>query len=314
MKIVFEQVVILFIIGLVGFVAAKLKVIVQEYNKLLVKFILKITLPLLIFTTFANTELSYKILHCLPYIVGTAFFSVLFLCGLGLCSAKLQRLDKENTALHCTSTMFGNIGFLGFPMLGALFGSEGLIYASIFQLSHDTLMWTLGLFILNNGAKKKSKESWRHIINAATVALLIGLIFFIFQIKLPNILFSPLHGIGHTTIYLSMIYMGAVLSTVKVKTILLNYRSYILCFNKLIFCPIIIIIIFKFLLQYFEISQSAIICAILEAAMPCMIIISVLASELGINSKQSVENIFISSVIALGTLPLIYYLTKLILF
>lgn len=315
-KIIFEQVLILMIIAFIGVLGAKFKILTKESNKSLSKLILKITLPLLILTTFSNTELNVEMLHSLPYIVGSAMLSVVLLYFFARISAKMQSLDKENRILHETSTMFGNIAFLGFPLLDAVFpGGEGLIYASIFQLSHDSIMWTFGLFMLNSAVtEKKSKESWKHILNPATIAMLIGLIFFIFQIRLPRILYDSFHGIGHSTIYLSMIYIGAMLSQVKVKSVVLNYRSYIICFNKLLLCPIIFIFIFKFLIYYgLEISRSAIICTILEIAMPCMIIVSVLAKEIGLNAKQSVENIFISTLLSIFSLPLIYYLCLIIL-
>ncbi len=315
MKIIFEQVLILMIIAFVGFLAAKFKVMTPEGNKSLSKLIIKITLPLLILTTFSNTNIDLGVIHNMPYVAGAAFLSILILYFFARISAKAQKLDKENRALHASSTMFGNIGFLGFPLLDAIFpGGEGLIYASIFQLAHDTILWTVGLMMLNNASKTKSKESWKHILNPATIALIIGLLFFIFKVELPRFIYEPFHGIGQSTIFLSMIYTGAILSQVKVKSVLLNYRSYIICFNKLILCPIIFIFIFKLILSFgIEISQAAIICSILEIATPCMIIVSVLTEELGLNSKQSVENIFISSVLSIFTLPLIYYLSVLLL-
>jgi predicted permease len=315
LEIVAEQIIILTIIGLVGFIGAKAKILTTEGNKSLSRLILKITLPLLIFTTFANTKLSFELLSGLPYVVGTAVLSIIILFGLGSFSAKLQRLNSENTALHRASTMFGNIAFLGFPILDAIFpGGEGLIYASIFQLTHDAIMWTFGLFILNKSVQNQSKESWKHIINPATVSLFTGLVFLFLPFQLPKILYEPLHGIGHSTIYLSMIYTGAILNKTNFKSVILNYRSYILCFNKLLLCPIIITFVFLFLSRFnLGIPHKAIICAIMQTAMPCMIIISVLAEELELNSKQSVENIFISSILSILTLPLIYFLADLIL-
>jgi predicted permease len=314
MQIIVEQIIILVIIGFVGLIAFKLKAITRENCNGLVKVILKITLPLLVFTTFAKTELNAEIMSNFPYIMGSAIFCVTVLYFLSKGSAKLQKLDKENTALHNAHTMFGNVAFLGFPLLNALFqGGEGLIYASIFQITHDTLMWTWGIFILNNGSNQKSAKTWTHIINPTTIALLIGILFMIFEIKIPYIILEPLNGLGHTTIYLSMIYVGAILAGVKVKPLITNIRSYILSFNKLILGAIILMGITYLLVNIgFKISQKAIICSVLQAAMPCMIIISVLAEELGLNAKQAVENIFISSVLSIITLPLIYYFTTLI--
>ncbi len=293
-----------------GIIAFRLKAISKDNSNGLVKVILKITLPLLIFTTFAGTKLNKEIISNFPVVFASAVFSVSILFLLSRLSAKLLRLDTENTALHTAHTMFGNVVFLGFPLLDALFpGGEGLIYATIFQLGHDALMWTWGIFVLSKGAKQQAVHNWKHLINPATMAFLIGLFFMIFKIKLPDVVLKPLFGLGHTTIYLSMIYVGAVLAQVKLKPLVQNLRSYILSFNKLILAPVILMFVL-FLLKKagLNISDKAAISAVLQAAMPCMIIVSVLAEELGLNARQAVENILVSSVLSVITLPGVYWL------
>ncbi len=298
---------------LVGAIAYKTKAINKDNTNGLVKVIIKITLPLLIFTTFAGTELTDKILINFPFIFSASIFVVLVLFLLSNLSAKILHLNIENKALHNVHTMFGNVVFLGFPLLDALFpGGEGLIYATFFQLGHDTLMWTWGIYILNKGSKNKSSKNWKHLINPTTIAFVLGVLFLLTNIKIPNLLFIPLNKIGHTTIYLSMIYVGSVLAAVKLKSLITNFRSYILSFNKLLLGGLILFGVFK-LLQIIGINvpQKAIIVSVLQTTMPCMIIISVLAQEMGLNSKQAVENIFVSSVLSIITLPFVFWLINL---
>jgi hypothetical protein len=312
MEIIFEQILILSLICVIGIIAFRFKAITKENANGLVKVILKITLPLLIFTTFAGTKLNKEIVSNFPVVFASAVFSVSLLFLLSRASAKFLKLDRENTALHNTHSMFGNVVFLGFPLLDAIFpGGEGLIYATIFQLGHDSLMWTWGIFILSKGANKQAGHNWKHLINPATMAFFVGLIFMIFKIKLPEVVYKPLFGLGHTTIYLSMIYVGAILAQVKLKPLVSNLRSYILSFNKLILAPVILMFVLLLLKKAgLNISDKAAISAVLQAAMPCMIIVSVLAEELGLNAKQAVENILVSSVLAVITLPGIYWLVE----
>ncbi len=314
MEKIFEQILILSIMTVIGVIAFKLKAITRENANGLVKVIMKITLPLLIFTTFAGTELTDEILISFPFVFFSSFFIVFILYLLSKLSAKTLKLDKENTALHNVHTMFGNVVFLGFPLLDALLpGGEGLIYATIFQLGHDTLMWTWGIFILNSGAPKKTNNKLKHLINPTTISFILGLIFLIAKIKIPNLIFTPLSNIGHTTIYLSMIYVGVVLAAVKLKSLVSNLRSYVLSFNKLILGPIVLLAGF-YLLKHtgVNIPQKAVISSVMQAAMPCMIIISVLAEEMGLNSKQAVENIFVTSILSMGSLPLIYWVLTIV--
>ena len=310
MQIIIEQILVLALIAIIGLIAFKLKAITKEHNAGLVKVILKITLPILIFTTFANTNLDKEIIQNFPIVFVSAFISVILLYFLSNISAKILKLDKENKALHNTHTMFGNTIFLGFPLLDALFpGGEGLIYATIFQLAHDSLMWTWGIVIMSKASNKNlEKNNKKHLLNPISLAFAVGLILMIFKIKLPDLILKPLLGVGHTTIYISMIYVGAVLAQAKLKPLIQNLRSYILSFNKLIFAPLVLaLILFLVKSLGLNISDTAFICAVLQSAMPCMIIISVLAEDLGLNAKQAVENILVSSVLSIFTLPFIYW-------
>lgn len=309
MQIIIEQILILGFIALIGMIAYKLKALSKENNTGLVKVILKITLPILIFTTFSNTDLNEDILKNFPIVFISAIISVVLLFLLSNISSKILKLDKGNKALHNAHTMFGNTVFLGFPLLDALFpGGEGLIYASIFQLSHDSLMWTWGVLILSKASNKKADKGIKHLINPITISFILGLLMMIFKIKIPELLSKPLSGIGQSTIYISMIYVGAILAQAKLKPLIQNLRSYILSLNKLILAPLILSL-FLIFIKYLgiQVSNTALFCAVLQSAMPCMIIISVLAEDFGLNYKQAVENILVSSVLSIFTLPFIYW-------
>lgn len=314
MDVIFEQILILSIMTVVGVVAYKFKAINKENANGLVKVIIKITLPLLIFTSFAGTELNDEIIINFPIIFASAYFSVFTLYLLSKISSNALKLDSENSALHSVHTMFGNIVFLGFPILNAIYpGGEGLIYAAIFQLAHDTLMWTWGIYILNNGSPTKSSKNWKHLLNPNTIAFVLGVLFAIINIEIPELIYTPLSKLGHITIYLSMIYIGSILAAIKLKSLVSNLRSYVLSFNKLLFGPIILIGLFFLAIKLgLNIPKKAIVVSVMQAAMPCMIIISVLADEMGLNSKQAVENIFVSSVLSALSLPIIFGLINVI--
>lgn len=309
-----EQIVILAVIGLIGYIAFKAKAISPENNNGLVKIIVKITLPLLIFTTFAGAELSSDIVQNFPYVFVAPFVGVPVFYILSSLSAKGLKLDKENTALHNVHTMFGNVVFLGFPLLNAVYpGGEGLIYAAIFQLGHDCLTWTWGIFILNKGSQNKKTNAFLRLINPATIAFLTGILFMLFKIKIPELIYSPLSSVGHTTIYLSMIYVGIILAQVRPISLIKNFRSYVLSLNKLLIGPAIVGLVFFALLKTgLEISEKAIIASVLQTAMPCMIIVAVMAKDMGLNSSQAIENIFISTVLSLFTLPAVFYVINLV--
>ncbi len=315
MGVISNQILILGIIALTGYVAFKLKAINKEINQGLVRVIMKITLPLLLFTTVANLETNAQTLinGVVIFFAGAASVTVLYL--LSYWSASVLKLDKQNIALHKAHTMFGNVVFLGFPLMDALFpGGKGLLYATLFQLGNDTLMWTWGIIMLSKAAGKSTKHSWKNLFNLNSLAFALGFVFYFTGIKLPKVFNEALSGVGHTTIYLSMVYVGAVLAQVKFVSLIKNTRTYLLSINKLLIGPAIVAALL-YAMQFLGFSwmdTDAIVVIVLQAGMPCMIVISVIARELGLNDFQATQNIFVSTVLSLGTLPLLYYLLMLI--
>lgn len=310
MRIILEQIGILAILSIIGFIAFRLKMLTKDINTALVRLIMRITLPLLMFTTFAKSEINVNMLQNGFLIFFMGMFTVILLYFVSSFTSKLLKLDRENVALHRANSMFGNVVFLGFPLLDSLFpGGEGLLYAGIFQIGHDTLMWTWGIFILGKGANKKSKENWKHLINPVTISFALGLGVMALGVRIPSVIDRPLTGLGHTTIFLSMVYVGAILAQVNVLKVLKNYRAWVVSFNRLLLIPFVLILVLKLLESFALISLSPAVFGVivLQAGMPCMIIISVIARDLGLNDRQAVENIFISTVLSMGTLPLLYY-------
>ncbi|HRW21421.1 MAG TPA: AEC family transporter, partial [Bacteroidales bacterium] len=133
--------------------------------------------------------------------------------------------------------------------------------------------------------------------------------FMFINVEIPNVIFKPLTGLGQSTIYLSMVYVGAILAQVRVIKVLMNYRAWIVSLNKLVLVPVLVVLIIKVFQTtgLIHISTEAAGVIVLQAGMPCMIIISVLARDLGLNDKQAVENIFLSTLLSLFTLPLLFY-------
>lgn len=313
MEIIVDQILILSVLVVVGVIAAKLSIITTAIKDGIAKIVFDITLPLLIFTTFAKLEFTQEILIDSSFAFVFSFVSVFLLLLIGKFSSTLLKLDERKKTIHILHTMFGNIVFLGFPLFNALFpGGKGLLYAAIYQLAQDTVLWTLGIYMLNKNCQSSLKERLSRLVNPNTIAFILGITFMLLKIKLPFILQQSLGGLGHTTIYLSMIYIGVMLSFINIKTIL-KKQVFILSFNKMILTPIILLFIINQLINLlsFEIGMIAKTVVIMQAAMPCMATIVVLAKKYDADDTLATENIFISTIISLLTLPAIYYIIQL---
>ena len=99
-----------------------------------------------------------------------------------------------------------------------VFGSEGVIYASIFNLFFTIFLWTYGVILYSDSKEKKDIK--RILLNPSMIAVYIGLPILIFNINIPQVILNPANMVGSMTTPISMIVIGCVLSKVDFRKML----------------------------------------------------------------------------------------------
>ena len=315
-EIIIHQILILGIMVLVGVIGTKAKVIDQSLKDGIARLVFNITLPLMIITTYAKTDLTAELIRNAALVVLLSFLSIMFLYLLGHFSTRMLKLNERQGTIHTLHTMFGNSVFLGFPLVNAIFpGGEGIFYATLFFLVSNSLMWTLGVYVFCREKGNEIGTKIKQLLNPNTISFVIGIAFMLLQFDIPEVIMSPLFGIGQTTNYLSMLYIGSMLAHTNIRRTISGRSIYILSFNKLIFGPLILIVVFGLLINLLNIpiSSMAFSVVMLEAGMPCMALVVVLAKRFGADDYLATENLFVSTILSIATLPLLYYFIQYIL-
>jgi malate permease and related proteins len=305
--IILSQILILAIAVIVGVIAARVGVITKDSNAMLSKVIFNISLPLMLFTNFFKLDITPRLLSNSIIVIAISAIVILLLLLNGWIITKIVKMPVREAAVFKAHSMFGNIIFLGFPLISALYGKEGLLYASMFQLVSNLIMWTVGVVVLNQGNGTPWQANLKKILNPNTIATITGLTCFLLAFKLPDVVVTPLAGIGSANTWLCMLYIGAMMTFSNVKGLLGKKSIYILSFSRLLMMPFIVILLFSFLKSYagmiFDSLVSSVV--ILEIAMPCMASVVIMSRELGADDSMAMANVFISTLFSIGTLPLV---------
>lgn len=315
-EIIIHQIAILGIMVLVGVIGTKTRVIDQSLKDGIARLVFHITLPLMIITTYAKTDLTPELLKNGALVIFLSLFTFLFLFFLGYSSTRMQKMSARQGTINILHTMFGNSVFLGFPLLNALFpGGEAIFYATLFYLVSNTVMWTFGVHIFCRENENGVKANLKQLLNPNTISFAIGISVMLIHIEIPGVLMTPLYGMGQTTNYLSMLYIGAMLAHTNIKGIFLRKSVYILSFNKLIAGPFILAIIYYFGMDLLNIEMSplAFSVSILQSGMPCMALVVVLAKKFGADDYLATENLFVTTLLSILTLPILYYFIEIVL-
>jgi malate permease and related proteins len=309
-EIIFEKTTILGLLALIGFASFKFKWLGSEVKNGLQKLIFNLTLPLLIFTTIAGFSFSDQL-----WANGIAVFLLTYPLlamqyGLGWLVAKVFKLPEQKASVHILHTTFGNVVFLGYPLIHALFpDTHALFYAAVYHLAQMTVIWTYGVYRLDKSRATGLLSNLKKLINPSTLAFIAGFLLMILNIGLPPVIRQTFSGIGNSTLSLSMIYIGMLVAEFKPCRRDFGFDLVLLNLNKLIVAPVLAFMIIS-LLSVFSglvLSHAAIGAVVMQTAMPCMAIMVILAKNYGADENAATLNVFSTTLLGLITLPLIYW-------
>jgi len=230
--------------------------------------------------------------------------------GLGWLTSKIFGLPERKKSVHILHTTFGNVVFLGYPLIDALFpNTPALFYAAVYHLAQMTIIWTYGIYRLDPRKLTGIFSNLKKLLNPNTFAFIAGMMIMVINPVFPNAIKQTFAGIGGSTLSLSMIYIGMLVADFKPLRKDFGTDVLFLNFNKLLVAPILVFLIIALLIKYtgFSLSFPAIGAMVMQTAMPCMAIMVILAKNFGADENAAMINIFTTTLMGLLTLPLIYW-------
>ena len=295
----------LFLLMACGFFARKKGIIDDVASKRLSALIIKIGQPMMIISALTEAEFSYDNLKDgFLYIgLGMVFHAVMGALAFLLCKG-FRDLDERKITEF--SLMFVNGGFIGFPILEALFGAKGLFLAAFFNISFHLFIWSWGIAIL---ARKRSdiKLTVKKVfINLGSVPCLIGILIYMLAIPFPG--FALPAFLSKFFLYLSnlctpisVLITGALLATRTPKQIFGSGKIYYFSAMKLLALPLVVCVLCKLM----NLPHDMILFVTVEAALPAASSITMFSEMYGLNSGYASQTVGTSSLLSVGTLPLV---------
>lgn len=301
---IIQRVLILCILASFGVIARKTGIIKEEARMSLANLTINITLPPLIFVSLVS-DIKWQRL-----VAGflTPFLSVLLVSLAILAVMFMTRFipvaAQRKGTMYILSSM-PNSGFIGFPLILAILGKEGLAYAVLYDIGVTIAFCSIAIFALKGDLAFGAR--WKTLINPQMIAVLCGLLVNRLGWQLPGIIREPLNTLGNATIPLAMLLTGYVIGGIKVKRESLNYELGLVCFFKLLFYPVLAYLLIL-PLRLDPLVQTVI---IIEAAMPSMTSAPVLIQKYGGDEEFAATGIFLSTVLGIFTIPMVaHFLIK----
>lgn len=287
-----------------GYVLKKKNMVSEDTMPSLSKILLYICTPCLSIYTFKNATFSMEMLG------NIGVFSLLALLVqviiLGIAYLLFRRKMKEPLYRIMTiACALGNCAFFGIPILEALYpetASGLLIYTSVYAIIMNVIGWTIGAAIISQNLKYVSVK--KVLLNPATVALVLAVPFFVFEIPLPESLDSMISLIGRMATPISMLIMGMRLATTDLKRLFTTKQIYIAIFMKQFVMALVCLLLVAFLPV--DGGMKAVLYII--CCCPVASVVLNFSEILGEGQKEAASAVLLSTLFSIVTLPIMVLL------
>jgi predicted permease len=247
---VVQQVIILFVLISIGFGLTKKKLFSEKTIAELTTFILYLVTPCVIIESF-NRPFDADMLNA--FLLSFLAAIVVHVLSIVIAFLFIRDRDKNAQTIFRFGVVFSNCAFMALPLQQALLGSEAVFYGSSFIAVFNLFVWTHGYGIMkidpeNKGQKKSGQMIFSQLIktllNPGIASVFLGLFLFLTSTKLPFFIQKPIQYLAALNTPLPMIVIGFYVASVKDFSILKDKKMFLASFLRLIFIPLLSLVLF----------------------------------------------------------------------
>ena len=296
-SITVEQMSVLFIFIILGYALQKLKVVPENSASVLSKLEMYVILPAFTFSTFSERFTRDIIGEKLKLLLWSALLIVIS-GTVAVLVAKLFSKDKSTRAVYTYAFTIPNTGYLGYPLIGGVFGAAMLFDYMIFVIPFSIYIYTVAMYMLN----PKHELSIKGIFNPSFIGLLIGAVWGILEIPVPKVVGSVLDGASSCLGPLAMLLTGFVLSRRPVKELVKNPKMYIASLLRLVVFPIV----FTAILWLLGADDYTLLLAALTLSLPMGLNNIVFPEAFGGDGYTGAQSCFVCNVLGFFLVPITF--------
>lgn len=303
MKLVFTNVLILFILMFIGYILGKREVIKHTSISDLTNLLIDVSIPATIIVSMIrpySPELMKDTFRVL-FIMTVYHLSVV---AIAYFVTKIIKVDKKYVGGWIFGMVFSNNGFIGYPLMYAIYGNEGLFIMAMGNIVQNILIFSLGVKLITMNYETKEKISIKNILfTRQNAAILVGMILFVGEVKVPEPVVSLLTYLSNLTAPLSMIVVGLSLSRYKVKDMFTDKEAYRLTVFRMVIVPMVILFIFK-LTNISANNDLPYAIMFYTAALPSPALLAIMAERYNTSTTFSSRCVFLTTLASVLTVPI----------
>ena len=303
--VMLQQMIVMFLMMAVGYLCYKKQILTEEVSKKVSAIVVNVANPCMILSSSLTDQQmrGKELLQTLLIVV----LMYAFLLVVAQLLPKILRIRKESRGAYAAMTVFANIGFMGFPILSAMYGNGALLYGSVFQIPFNILIYTYGVAVLTRRPDAGGKaeldriEILKKIFNIGVIACIAAMLIYFLRIPIPSFLQAFITNLGNLTAPLSMMIIGASLAQMPLKELFLDKKLLLFSMVKLLILPAV------WMLMVNRVAEQEIlrgVCLVMMAT-PAGSMTAMLAQQYGGDYETASRGVALTTVLSVITMPVL---------
>ena len=289
----------LFALVVVGYVAGKLGYLGGDFDRQLSRLVINITCPALILSSAMTGTLPDR-RYILPLLL-ISVITYMILSGVAFFLPRYMTKKKDDEGIIGFALMFGNVGFMGYPVVASIFGYEAVFYAAVLNVVNTFAVFTIGTILITRKNDVEGKHFQKKVLYS-TPMLAAYLTMAIVALEIDNIpeaISQPLTMLGNITVPAALLIIGSSMSNLPLRSLLGNGTVYATTLFRLVLLPIGI----HFLMGVLGFSPLVVNINTLVIAMPVATYGTILCLRHEKDTTLMTEVTFITTLLSMLTIP-----------
>lgn len=291
----------LFAIVIVGYLAGKLNYMGGEFDRKLSSLVINWTCPALILSSAMTGELPDR-KFILPLLAISAVTYVV-LTGLAFWLPRYVTRRCEDEGVVGFAMMFGNVGFMGYPVVASIFGHEAVFYAAVLNVVNTFAVFTVGTILITGKGEVEGHHFQKKVLYSTPMlsAYLTMLIVALEVDNIPDYISQPLTMIGNITVPAALLIIGSSMSQLPLKALMGNTTVYVTTILRLGVVPVSM----YFLCSLLGFDAYVVNINTVVIAMPVATYGTILCLRHNRDTTLMSEVTFITTILSMITIPLL---------
>ena len=296
-----EVMLTLFVIVIVGYVAGKLGYLGGDFDRQLSRLVINITCPALILSSSMTGELPDR-RFILPLLL-ISIVTYIILTGAAFLLPRYMTKRKEDRGAIGFALMFGNVGFMGYPVVASIFGHEAVFYAAVLNVVNTFTVFTIGTILITGSSNIEGKRFEKKVLYSTPMlaAYLTMLIVALEINNIPGFICQSLTMIGNITVPAALLIIGSSMSQLPIRSLLGNITVYLTTALRLALLPLAV----YYLTSLMGFSPMVVNINTVVIAMPVATYGTILCLKYGKDTTLMAEVTFITTLLSMISIPLL---------